>query len=357
MRTILMLVVSGCAATASAQDPSPRDADAPPTWEALRAAALASLDSKPPGIPDGYVLIGDIQYPVETFLAADAAHYGPTNYWPLNGGTGKYEVHFRFSAEGGDFTVPEGVKQAARDAHAHLESVCNVDFIELASGDTRPGQIFYRNSPITHFNNSPIGRQPVQNPVNINDWNFETLTHETMHSLGVQHEHQRPDRDTKVQVRWANVIDINEFNFVFIPGSTAVGPYDFASIMHYSGCAFSECGEACTPRSSACATIEVLNGLEYLAWQDVMGHAPTTSAGDRGVLSSLYPDLNTRFARPDGPAGLGTFFNPWNAAPIGLTQTPVNGRLRLLPGDYSAVAGTYSRAMRVDAPFGGVRLH
>lgn len=67
--------------------------------------------------------------------------------------------------------------------------------------------------------------------------------HEFMHAAGVQHEHQRKDRDSKVTVRFGNIASNNhdQFNIEQATVDFSV-PYDYLSVMHY--------GKTVTPQSS-----------------------------------------------------------------------------------------------------------
>jgi Astacin (Peptidase family M12A)/FG-GAP repeat len=61
-----------------------------------------------------------------------------------------------------------------------------------------------------------------------------TVRHETLHGLGLWHEQSRTDRDSFVDVQY-ECIERGEDNgnFDIHDDATDVGPYDFASIMHY----------------------------------------------------------------------------------------------------------------------------
>lgn len=85
----------------------------------------------------------------------------------------------------------------------------------------------------------------------------ETIQHETMHSLGVKHEHQRPDRDNYVDMVYENMdkssdwmirsgfLAFKRYNLTISAQmdkidlgdryETANLPYDIHSIMHYHG--------------------------------------------------------------------------------------------------------------------------
>jgi len=67
------------------------------------------------------------------------------------------------------------------------------------------------------------------------------VMHEIGHSLGLYHEHSRPDRDNYVKIILHNVLERARFNFNKQPHSRidSLGtPYDYKSMMHYSATAF-----------------------------------------------------------------------------------------------------------------------
>ncbi|XP_025073244.1 zinc metalloproteinase nas-7-like [Pogonomyrmex barbatus] len=66
--------------------------------------------------------------------------------------------------------------------------------------------------------------------------------HEIMHTLGVYHEHMRPDRDKYITIIWENIRKEVTFNFHILNNSIVTDyglPYDYDSVMHYSMTAFS----------------------------------------------------------------------------------------------------------------------
>lgn len=101
--------------------------------------------------------------------------------------------------------------------------------------------------------------------------------HELLHSLGVWHEQSRKDRNKFIVVHLDNVKAGKEHNFEIQSDQKTWGPYDFASIMHYSAKAFSKNGSR---------TITRVNGGST----DEMGQRNGMSAYDVEGLQSLYGD-------------------------------------------------------------------
>ncbi|KAI6653227.1 Tolloid-like protein 2 [Oopsacas minuta] len=71
---------------------------------------------------------------------------------------------------------------------------------------------------------------------------FSSITHEIGHSVGFWHEMNRPDRDEYIQVNFENIPTYLQHNFGKLPyyhiDSRGV-TYDYNSVMHYTGKAFS----------------------------------------------------------------------------------------------------------------------
>ena len=81
---------------------------------------------------------------------------------------------------------------------------------------------------------------------------FRVAIHELYHTLGIQHTHQRHDRDNYVTINEENVQDY--YKYALAPeDDIALGtfdfPYDYLSIMHYDKVAFSNGnGETIIPK-------------------------------------------------------------------------------------------------------------
>jgi len=74
-------------------------------------------------------------------------------------------------------------------------------------------------------------------------WRKGTVMHEIGHSIGLYHEQSRTDRDSYITINWNNIQSRAKFNFNKASGTSSHGtPYDYDSMMHYPGKAFSSNG-------------------------------------------------------------------------------------------------------------------
>ncbi|XP_074659249.1 uncharacterized protein LOC141911998 [Tubulanus polymorphus] len=105
------------------------------------------------------------------------------------------------------------------------------------------------------------------------------IIHQLMHALGFYHEHSRPDRDAHVEIMWENIQDGKDDNFDRMsPGTvdTHGTIYDYDSVMHFGGYAFSNNGQA---------TINSLSGAP-------IGQSNDLSAIDILEIQALYSCIN-----------------------------------------------------------------
>jgi len=74
-------------------------------------------------------------------------------------------------------------------------------------------------------------------------WRKGTVIHEMGHSIGLYHEQSRTDRDKYIEILWNNINPKMKFNFNKAEGTHSYNtPYDYDSVMHYPGKAFSRNG-------------------------------------------------------------------------------------------------------------------
>ncbi len=103
---------------------------------------------------------------------------------------------------------------------------------------------------------------------------FPSIIHEIAHAAGLWHEQSRVDRDLFVIVLTANIIPIQLHNFnKHINDGTPIGPYDFASLMHYNSTFLSANGQP---------TMVAIHGESF-------GDATEYSDGDVATINYLYP--------------------------------------------------------------------
>jgi hypothetical protein len=102
--------------------------------------------------------------------------------------------------------------------------------------------------------------------------------HEVGHSVGLWHEQSREDRDTFVQIVFANIDPAMQHNFLqHITDGDDLGAYDYGSIMHYPATAFSVNNQA------------TIIARQPLPPGVVMGQRTALSAGDIDGVHTLYP--------------------------------------------------------------------
>ncbi len=106
--------------------------------------------------------------------------------------------------------------------------------------------------------------------------------HEIGHTVGLWHEQSRQDRDTFVQIIWANIDPAMQHNFnQHISDGDDVGGYDFGSVMHYPPNAFTINGQnTIVPRQALPAGV-------------TMGQRTGLSAGDIAGVAAMYGAVAT----------------------------------------------------------------
>jgi hypothetical protein len=105
--------------------------------------------------------------------------------------------------------------------------------------------------------------------------NMQIILHEMAHTIGLHHEHQRPDRDRHILVNYHNIPRNFHSQFTIIDDNVQLAtPYDYGSIMHYGRKAFSFNG---FPTIEPVETDAVLGSVEF-------------SKNDIVAINTLYPD-------------------------------------------------------------------
>lgn len=331
----------------------------------LAAKALAynaqpwDVDPFQPDLTPGYVLIeGDIQVPLGHYLqlvngdAQAEATYGGVTYWAGN------TVPFDFVTTGGG-AVTAANQTAAINAMNAIAARAGITFRAAVANDAN--RIRFQNSTV---NSSPVGMRGGPQIINIASWgNQIIICHEIYHSLGFWHEQSRSDRGTYVTINANNICGSPAcsqccrcmdnsgnciscaFNFAIQNGSSAYGPYDFDSFMHYGRNAFS-CNGA--------DTITV-NAPWNAQWQNAIGQRDHFSYFDEITCRALYPFPDDRWLdRAYGGTANGRFGQPYKDAILAdaLARVPSGGTLFIKYANTYSAVGTHSKPVTIIAPNG-----
>lgn len=286
------------------------------------------------------------------------------------------------------FQLQPGVNPAGidnlRKAMDHLEAVCNIRFVPR-NGEANYVAIWQQDPSLT-YSQSELGYQgdgAQDLRIRFGITGRFGMIHELMHTLGVYHEQQRPDRDNFVTINWNNISQTLcnsgpcDSQFAINAGASPSGPYDYDSIMHYGDHTFSTCRE---PNSPDCDTTNTTITTLDPAFQDRIGQRWFLSQGDAQGLQGMYgppqpPVLNslsTSFLQSFQPSAvisiegdriitagstnsaavLRTVVRVGNV--VVPTQLSTAGRLICtIPGSLLAQEGTYDVTLENPAPSGG----
>ena len=169
-------------------------------------------------------------------------------------------------------------QQRVLDAVAHWEANTRIRFVQVTAANTT--QFTDRVRFVAGGGcSSQVGRRGgVQDITLGGGCSTGNAIHEIGHSLGLFHEQSREDRDTFVQIVFANIDPAAQHNFLqHIQDADDLGPYDYGSIMHYPPTAFSINGQA------------TIIALQPLPPGVVMGQRNGLSQGDINGIHQMYP--------------------------------------------------------------------
>jgi hypothetical protein len=178
-----------------------------------------------------------------------------------------------------NFPNPDRVKQAI--AHWHDKSTIRfvpwkneIDYINFVSADDGCA--------------SEVGRRGGMQEVMLRpECERGHIIHELGHTVGLWHEQSREDRDTYLEILYDNILPGTEANFdQHILDGDDVGPYDYASIMHYSRTSFTANDE------------DTMRPRKPLPPGVNMGQRDGLSRGDIATVEKLYAGI----ALPPGVA-------------------------------------------------------
>lgn len=171
-------------------------------------------------------------------------------------------------------------------------------------------------------NSSYVGRIKGGQKLELfNRQNRGVIAHEIAHALGFAHQHNSPERNRFIDIKWNNIAPADQHNFRRIPQAIIFGFYDFCSIMHYGLNDFSSNGQP---------TIELIGNppvnctpgqVEKITIEDAMGMA---AAYGRDAEDRLFVEV------PDFTSYSGSFLtNPnWPFSRFGVRATIMAGENR-----------------------------
>jgi len=214
-----------------------------------------------------------------------------------------------------NLTNPQRVMQAM----AAWENVTGVRFV---ARDAQEDYVhFWHGQDACH---SDTGRQGGKQFVKLlPNCGVPVIIHELGHTLGLKHEHQRPDRDDFVIVHEDRIQSGKDHDFEKLSGSTVLttSQYDFQSIMHYAANAFSI--------DPSLPTIEGIHG-------ELLDTSTSPTVMDAQFVNDNYNSFLGIVRRSD--SGVGAAGHPEGVAVAtfaqGLVITAVRtagGKLKLIP--------------------------
>jgi hypothetical protein len=262
VRTFKLLSITSAllaAAPAQAANFWPRSAH-PLTTMALKRYPTVSIR----GIPGSFIQVGDQLFPRGRTLFSGFSG-AP---WP--GG----KLIYRF-----DSSVTAAEQKIFTDSCALWAAAAKVSCVARSS---EPVYVVVRSGA---GNNSSVGMPSSGlGSITIKDWNNSYIVaHEIGHSLGLDHEQNRSDRDTYVKILIGNVQAGKEHDFDKDPSSENMGTkYDFDSVMHYKGNAFGKKDA----NGNVLMTIQVLPPNQPM--QGSIGQRTHLSSTDKAGMAARY---------------------------------------------------------------------
>lgn len=207
--------------------------------------------------------------------------------WP-NG-----KVYFRFASN-----ITKKLRSTILNVCNSFSSFANIECIEDTKFKFHSVNVTIGNSDCS--GHSSLGYKPGQTQVlHLNIRCPENLLvnrlipHELMHTLGISHEHQQPDRDQYIRINYDYMIRGHEHNFIRIHSAGARTKFDTNSIMLYTSFSFGKVinGKVhftVLKRSAKCDKVPNNATSSNIPSECIIQQSLGLSAYDRALIAHLY---------------------------------------------------------------------
>ncbi len=187
-----------------------------------------------------------------------------------------------------DANLTAALRSSILEAIAHWSAKTPLRFAERT---TESSYVRFVRDAGSGLCTSPVGRTGGEQRISLDDGcTTGNIIHEIGHTAGLWHEQSRADRDSFVEVLYQNIDKRYRYNFdLELANEVDLGPYDFASIMHYGTYNFSRNGRPT---------------LETIPPGIPIGGREELSPGDINAVRRLYGQPAETTTIATHPAGL-----------------------------------------------------
>ena len=163
---------------------------------------------------DGDIIIPDAEISADPVSSKESSTGRTDGYWPLA------EIPFVIDPSANAYTA---------NINAAIEHWRTRTPIQFIPRTTETGYVRFMGSNV---NSSNVGRTGSAQNINIVTNSMGVIAHEIGHAIGLWHEQSRSDRETFIEINWANIKTGVRHNFD-IESGFSLDNLDYGSIMMY----------------------------------------------------------------------------------------------------------------------------